>query len=145
VVGKQAGREIRPYQTETGEELLLLQPGVRGAGEVFQTEHNNNRTATWIYRLAGWFVTFLGLSCLSTVLEILMDMFPSIRRLATMGMTSLSFSISITLTLSIIGLGWVWYRPLLGLCLLLVGLAPHCMSVGWLTLRGRRRVSLDRP
>ena len=48
-------------------------------------------------------VTFLGLSCLSTVLEILMDMFPSIRRLATMGMTSLSFSISITLTLSIIG------------------------------------------
>ena len=55
VVGKQAGREIRPYQTETGEELLLLQPGVRGAGEVFQAEHINNRTATWIYRLAGWF------------------------------------------------------------------------------------------
>ena len=54
-VGRQAGREVRPYQTETGEELLLLHQGVRGAGEVFQTEHNNNRTATWIYRLAGWF------------------------------------------------------------------------------------------
>jgi len=145
VVGKQAGREIRPYQTETGEELLLLQPGVRGAGEVFQAEHNSNRTATWIYRLAGWFVTFLGLSCLSTVLEILMDMFPSIRRVATIGMSSLHFSISITLTLSIIGLGWVWYRPLLGLCLLVVGVAPHCVSIGWLAWRGRRRVWLDRP
>ena len=54
-VGRQAGREVRPYQTETGEELILLHPGIRGAGEVFQTEHNNNRTATWIYRLAGWF------------------------------------------------------------------------------------------
>ena len=55
VVGKQSGREVRPYQTESGEELLLLHAGIRGAGEMFQTEKNNNRTATWVYRLAGWF------------------------------------------------------------------------------------------
>jgi len=144
-VGKQAGREVRPYTTQTGEELLLLQPGIRGAGEVFQTEHNNNRTATWIYRLAGWFVTFLGLSCLSSVLEILMDMYPSVKRVVTMGMSSLTFSLSITLTLSIIGLGWLWFRPFLGLLLLLIGVLPHSVTISRIVKIRRQRQAWDRP
>ena len=48
-------------------------------------------------------VTFLGLSCLSGVLEIMMDMYPVIRRVVAMGVSSPHFSVSITLTLSIIG------------------------------------------
>jgi hypothetical protein len=46
-------------------------------------------------------VTFLGLSCLSSVLEIMMDMHPVIRRVVAMGVSSPHFSVSITL--SIIG------------------------------------------
>ena len=72
-VGRQSGREIRPYQTSAGEDILLLRPGlrwgletsfddhcivandvVRDVSEVFNSEQWNNRTATWIYRLAGW-------------------------------------------------------------------------------------------
>ena len=36
-VGKQSGQE-------TGEELFILQTGLREAGEVFLTEHHQNRT-----------------------------------------------------------------------------------------------------
>ena len=72
MVGRQSGREIRAYQTQVkifldvhknilpthhgqaGEELLLLRAGQRGVEEVFSSEHDTNRTATWIYRLAGW-------------------------------------------------------------------------------------------
>ena len=53
VAGRQSGREIRPYKTETGEELLILHGGIRTAAEVFRSEHISNRTTTWIYRLAG--------------------------------------------------------------------------------------------
>ena len=98
---------------ETGEELLLLHPEIRGAWEVFKVEHNNNRKATCIYRLAGWFgkwekyfcwmtfcidtlVTFLGLSCLSGVLEIVTHV--SKHKVATMVMTRLHFSVSISLS-----------------------------------------------
>lgn len=62
VVGKQSGREIRPFQTETGEELLFLYPGIRKTEEVFQFEHAQNRLQTWIFRLLGWFFMFLGMS-----------------------------------------------------------------------------------
>jgi len=128
-VGRQAGRELRPYQTQAGEELLLLQSGIRQPSQVWHTEHNNNRTATWIYRLAGWFVCFLGLSCLSGLLEICMDRWPLLRRLVSLGLTSPAFSVSVSLSLSLIGAGWLLYRPLLGLLLLATGLAPQAVPL----------------
>jgi len=141
-VGRQAGREVRPYQTEGGEELLLLQDGVKGAGEVFQTEQFNNQSATWVYRLAGWFVTFLGLSCLSGLLEMMMDQYPLMRRMVAMGVTSLHFSVSITLTLFIIGVNWVWYRPLVGLALLVMGLLPHSVPVARVVWGDKTRLAV---
>jgi hypothetical protein len=71
VVGKQAGREIRPYRTEAGDNLLILQAGMRMPKEVFHFEHAQNKTQTWIYRLAGWFLCFLGCNCVASILEII--------------------------------------------------------------------------
>ena len=71
VVGKQSGREIRPFETETGEELLFLYPGMRKPDEVFDYEHAQNRLQTWIYRLLGWFAMFLGFNCVSNLLDII--------------------------------------------------------------------------
>jgi len=128
-VGKQSGEEIVPYETETGEELFILHTGLRGAGDVFQTEHYHNRTWTWIYRLAGWFPSFLGLCCLSNLLELVLDLYPTVRSVVTLGVTSLPFSVSITLTLTIIGVGWGWYRPIVGLALLVMGLLPYMVPI----------------
>lgn len=71
IVGKQSGREIRPFQTESGEELLFLYPGTRKPEEVFHYEHAQNRLQTWLYRLLGWFLMFLGFNCLANLLDIL--------------------------------------------------------------------------
>lgn len=135
-VGKQSGQEIVPYQTETGEELFILHTGLKGASDVFMTEHYHNRTWTWIYRLAGWFPCFLGLCALSHLLELVLDLYPTVRSIVTLGVTSLPFSVSITLTLSIIGLGWGWYRPIVGLALLVMGLLPYMVPVSRMFLMG---------
>ena len=129
VVGKQVGQEIVPYQTEVGEELFILRTGLKEAGDVFLSEHHQNRTWTWIYRLLGWIPNFLGLCCLSSLLEHLLDLCPSLRSVLTLGLTSLPLSVSITLTLSIIGLVWSWYRPVVGLSLLMMGLLPYLLPV----------------
>ena len=71
MVGKQSGREIRPFETETGEELLFLYPGMRKQDEVFDYEHAQNRLQTWIYRLLGWLAMFLGYNCVSNLLDII--------------------------------------------------------------------------
>lgn len=72
VVGKQSGREIRPFKTENGDELLFLHTGrLRKPTEVFHAEHALNRIHIWLYRLIGWFVSFLGLNCISPLLDII--------------------------------------------------------------------------
>jgi hypothetical protein len=48
-------------------------------------------------------VTFLGLSCLSSLLELGLDRVPSLRQVVALGMTSLHFAVSLTLTLLITG------------------------------------------
>jgi len=127
-VGRQSGREIRPYTTQAGEDILLLRSGQKDVEEVFLSEHYNNRSATWIYRMAGWLVTFLGVSCMTSLLEIFLDQYPVIRRLFSVSLTSAPLSVSISLTLFIIGISWLLYRPLLALLLLCFGILPHAVS-----------------
>jgi len=146
VVGRQSGRELRPYQTTAGEDILLLRPGHREVEEVFNSEHYNNRTTTWIYRLAGWLVAFLGLSCMSSLLEMFLDQHPLLRRIVSLSVTSLHFSVSISVTLFIIGIAWLFYRPLLAILLLIVGSIPHAVPMLQLWLRSRSRQTFnDRP
>jgi len=141
-VGRQSGREIRPYMTELGEELLILHPGVKTAADVFRTEHNNNRTATWIYRLGGWFLAFLGFSCMSLLLETMMDQYPLARQMLAIGIAPIQFTASITATLGTIGLGWVWYRPLVGGALVGIALAPYIVPA--IKIAYRRGTDRDR-
>ena len=75
VVGKQSGREIKPYTADTAtgsqKELLFLYFGHRTAEDIFQSEHAQNRIKTWAVRLAAWLACFIGLNCISTILEMI--------------------------------------------------------------------------
>lgn len=125
VVGKQSGREIRPFRTTSGEDLLILHPGIRTAQDVFRTEHFNNKTATWMYRLGGWLIMFLGFSCVSNLVDLLITEHFILRQIFAPGIAPIQMSASITLTLSMIGVCWVWYRPLIGMSLVAVATAPY--------------------
>ena len=134
MVGKQYGREVKPYITEDGStELLFLHYGHRGPSEIFHTEHAQNKMQTWIYRMAGWFISFLGLNCIASILDIIgmynldtklsqklnyidlivdmryiymffsVDDYPYARSVLVLGVTSLPFSFSISLSLLFIG------------------------------------------
>ena len=49
-------------------------------------------------------MSFLGLSCLSSLLEMLLDQYPTVRSFVTLSVTNLHFSVSITITLFIISM-----------------------------------------
>jgi len=136
VVGRQSGREIRPYATEAGEELLFLYPGVRKPDEVFNFEHSQNRLQTWLYRLLGWFLMFLGYNCVSSLLDIIVDDSPQIRRVLVLGVTSLPFSFALSTFLLFLGCGWIIYRPLMGGLLLMMAILPS--SIAFYRVQQRR-------
>jgi len=135
IIGKQVGRELRPYQTEAGGEILLLYLGEKTAEEIFSLEHAQNKLLTWAVRGGGWLLMFVSFSCMTNICSLLVSRFPLVRDLVNLGLTSLNVSLSITLSLTIVALGWVIYRPMLGLGLLSLAALPFILS--WIRLYRR--------
>ena len=136
VVGKQSNDEIIPYETVTGEELLILQSGLKDAKEVFMAEQLNNRAWTWVLRFLGWLLVFLGMFSMSRILEETLD--PAVKMALTLGLANLSFSTSISVTLTTVGLGWISHYPSLGFCLILIGVIPYTIKT-FLTPAGEKK------
>ena len=81
MVGKQSGRELRPYKTESGEELLLLHFGLLKPNEVFHYEHAQNRLQTWACRALGWMFTFVGFNCIGSILDVMGTCFFEVQKI----------------------------------------------------------------
>ena len=69
IVGMQDGKEIRPYKTLAGDEILMLRHGQVSVEEMFLEEQVRNQWLTWAYRGLGWFMMFLGANCLTDILR----------------------------------------------------------------------------
>jgi len=150
VVGRQSGREIRPFVSEaggggglsvgssTGKELLFLYYGQRTAEDIFQSEHAQNRIKTWAVRLAAWLASFIGLNCISHILEMIVDDYPYVRNILVMRITSIPFSLSISLMLLTTGASWLVYRPVWGLVMLCTALTPLTMALHKIRQRQRK-------
>lgn len=71
VVGMQVGKEIQPYRTFSGNEILMLRHGRLTVEEMFLDEQARNQWLTWAYRALGWLMMFLGANCVSNILQII--------------------------------------------------------------------------
>lgn len=141
VIGRQSGREIRPFQTESGEELLMLQSGLKHVDEMIRHEEAQVRLATWIYRLVGWLVCFIGYNWMSSILDLIIDEYSHVRDALILGNTSLPFSFALSTTFCATGIGWVVYRPIVGALLLFLSILPFIGPIIAIYLRreeGRR-------
>ena len=52
-----------------GPEIYIVHMGKLDPEQMFSTEHAQNRFLTWCYRLGGWFLIFIGLSCFNKILQ----------------------------------------------------------------------------
>jgi hypothetical protein len=71
IVGMQVGKEIRPYQTFSGDQILMLRYGHLTVEEMFLEERVRNHWLTWAYRGLGWLMMFLGANCLTNILRLI--------------------------------------------------------------------------
>jgi hypothetical protein len=67
----QVGKEIRPYKTFSGDEILMLQHGRLTIEEMFLEEQTRNQSLTWTFRGLGWLMMFLGANCLTNILQLI--------------------------------------------------------------------------
>ncbi|KAK6177060.1 hypothetical protein SNE40_015241 [Patella caerulea] len=128
IIARQSGTYLTKYETEAGDDLEILYPGVLSAKEIFEREHVQNSMMTWAIRFGGWLIMFIGFGCLTSIVTTLVDWIPIVRDLVAMGVGAMNTALSVSLSITIIAIGWIRYRPMLGFTLLGIALLPLIIS-----------------
>ncbi|XP_015114243.1 transmembrane protein 43 homolog [Diachasma alloeum] len=126
VVGKLEKGTIVPYVTSRGEEILLQRKHRLTVDRMFHLEHVNNYWRTWTIRGLGWLVLFVAASCLANILTTIIQ--NSSFLCGIIAIDSLTMSVSMSISLLVIGFAWVWYRPIVALCLAFAAMVPFIYS-----------------
>jgi hypothetical protein len=121
VIGAQMGDGFGPYATRAGDRLFLIEPGRVPAAAMFQQAQDDNRVLTWILRLVGAVVMFLGWLILFNPLKVLADVVPFIGSIVGFGTGLLAGVLTFVFAPATIAIAWLFYRPLVGIAILAGG------------------------
>lgn len=122
VVAKQAGNSFTPYVTKTDTQIQMLEQGKLTAAQMFKNAEDANVARTWIVRLIGFLMMAIGFGLVFKPLSVVADVVPFIGDIVGMGFAVVAGALAIPLSLITIGVAWVFYRPLVGIPLLLLGI-----------------------
>lgn len=126
LIAKQSDSTFEPYHAKAGDDIELIVNGTKSAADMFKAEQEANTIMTWILRVVGFFLMFIGLNMIASPLTTIPDTVPLIGGIFS-GMvgfvvTIFSFGLAIFLSFITIAVSWILVRPLLGLGLLAFGL-----------------------
>ncbi len=120
IVSRQNGNTFEPYQTKVGGSIELLEMGTHSADAMFQSAQQSNKILAWILRLVGFVLMLIGFNMVFKPLSVIADVVPFIGSIVGVGTGIISFLISLVLSLLTIAIAWIFYRPLLGISLLVI-------------------------
>ena len=123
VVGKQTGTDFAQFQTKAGDALLFVKPGSIEAAAIFSQAQAENRILTWIIRAVGLVVMALAFMMVLSPLVALADVIPPLGSLLGFGAAVLAFLATAIVGPLVIAIAWFWYRPMVSIIVLAIGLA----------------------
>jgi hypothetical protein len=121
IAAKQVGSSFAPFTTPTGD-LDTLKVGSFTKDQLMEAEKEANNMMTWILRGVGFFMMVLGVFLVLNPLKVLADVIPFIGSIVGGGLFLVALLVAAAGSSVTIALGWVAYRPLIGIPLLLLGL-----------------------
>lgn len=134
IVAKQTGNRLEPYLTKTGD-IALLKMGTHSAQTMFQSAQDENTLITWLIRIGGFLLMWIGLATLLGPLKILADVLPILGVILGAGIGILTGLLAIVLSTLTIALAWLFFRPLIGISLLIVSVAIFAAVIGLIKKR----------
>ncbi|MBR5626825.1 MAG: TMEM43 family protein [Thermoguttaceae bacterium] len=130
IISQQSGETFVPYQTKNGA-ITLLENGRHSMEEMFATAQNSNKMMGWILRCVGLILMIIGFSTIMSPLSVLGDVTPFIGTLIGVGTGIVSFVLGFALSLGTISIAWLFYRPFIGIPLLIAAIALPIFFLKW--------------
>ena len=122
VVGLLDGAAIRPFTASNGRKISMFRAGTLEARQMFDDALATNTMWTWVLRLAGFVIMFAGFKLIFGVAGVLGDIIPLVGDVFRFATGLAAFALAALISALIIGIAWIYYRPLLGLSIMGIGL-----------------------
>jgi Transmembrane protein 43 len=142
IIGQQSGSGFSDYQTKAGDALLMATPGTVSAAAMFKAAQDENRILTWVVRLIGAILMWVGFALILRPLVVVADVVPLIGNVLGAGAGLVALLLTAVCAPVIIAVAWFWYRPLVSVVVLAIGLA---VVLGLKGLTSRRAAAKVQP
>ena len=137
LLAQQSGDSFQPFQTRAGDAIDRLQVGTATADAMFQAAVAENKLLAWVLRLVGFALMAIGIGLVLEPLSVFADVIPFLGSIVRGGTGLIASGAALVLSLVTIALGWIAYRPVIGIAVLA---AAGAAVVGFTySVRGRRR------
>jgi hypothetical protein len=137
VIGVQRGSTLEPWTGPSGSTVFEIRPGTHSGEAMFGTLEAGNRMMTWILRAGGTIALFIAFGLIFAPLGVLADVLPPVGSLVRLGTGTVSLVLTVAVAFTTIGLGWLFYRPLIGIPLLACAVA----GIVWLVRAARKHAA----
>ena len=118
-----------------------IRNGIQTKDQMVQAAKDENNMLKWALRLLGTLLVIGGLKGIFNFLVILLKVVPFLATIMNFGVGLICTVLGIAWSLIIIGIAWVFYRPILGISLLVIAAG----LIAFLVIRGKNKKPAVQP
>ena len=115
-----SGDSFKPYKAKNGKRFETLVMGKKSGDEIIDAEKEANNMILWALRIIGIMLVIGGLKGIFGFLQTILKVVPFIANIFGWGVGIVCTVIGIVWSLIVIAIAWLFYRPLLGISLLVL-------------------------
>ena len=114
------GDSFKPFKAKNGKRFQTLVMGKKSGDEIIEAEKEANSALLWILRIVGILMVIGGLKGIFGFIETILKVVPFIAGIFGWGVGIVCTVIGVVWSLIVIAIAWLFYRPLLGISLLVI-------------------------
>ncbi len=112
-----------------------LRTGTWTLDQMIKQANDDNNTMTWFLRILGVILVIAALKMIFSILVTLLQLVPFLASIINLGVGLVCGVLGFVWSLIIIAIAWIFYRPILGISLLVIAAG----LVYWLVIRGKKQ------
>ena len=114
------GDTFKPFKAKNGKRFQTIVMGAKSGDEIIEAEKEANNMILWFLRILGCLMVIGGLKGIFGFIETILKVVPFIAGIFGWGVGLVCTIIGVAWSLIVIAIAWLFYRPLLGISLLVL-------------------------
>ncbi len=135
ILAKVMGDTFTSWKARNGKLFETLYMGEQSAEEMFSSEHATNKMIAWLLRILGIIIIIAGLRSIVSIVPTLLKVLPFLGQIVESGLGVVCGIIGLVWSLIVIAIAWIFYRPVLGISLLVIA----GLLIFWLVKRAKKK------